>query len=300
MLGHLIGAPRAMLLQSLVSGEKSVGELVELTALSQPNISNHLSRLLKQGLVQRRREGRKMYYSLTDTRVQSLISKASSLADQADLSEVCEGYIQALLKWDIDRAERTILQAANAGANWRDLFMSALLPALQRVGDGWAQGKISISQEHAASVLTEKLIARLLPEEVPAPPRTRSNSLVIGSAPGDYHCIGVKMTTGFLREAGFRVINLGPNVPKSEFLRAADQKKAEWVIVSLCVKALEPECLETIRALKEKKNPAKVIAGGLVPKETPIPFLAAGVDAIAQSPAHAVCCIRKPAENPRE
>lgn len=60
---------RLKILYTLKSGEKSVSEIVDRTGGSQSNVSKHLSLLLNQGLVGRRREGTSAYYSITDPSV---------------------------------------------------------------------------------------------------------------------------------------------------------------------------------------------------------------------------------------
>ena len=60
---------RLQLLQALMSGERTVGELTERTGLSQANVSKHLQLLLTHGLVARRKQGLFAYYSLADESV---------------------------------------------------------------------------------------------------------------------------------------------------------------------------------------------------------------------------------------
>ncbi|MEO1138051.1 MAG: metalloregulator ArsR/SmtB family transcription factor [Pseudomonadota bacterium] len=59
---------RLMILCHLSTGEKSVTELEELLSSRQAAVSQQLSRLRMEGLVQPRREGKAIYYSLTDRR----------------------------------------------------------------------------------------------------------------------------------------------------------------------------------------------------------------------------------------
>ncbi len=59
---------RLMILCHLASGEKSVTELEELLSARQAAVSQQLSRLRLEGLVKPRREGKAIYYSLTDDR----------------------------------------------------------------------------------------------------------------------------------------------------------------------------------------------------------------------------------------
>lgn len=57
---------RLRLLNALRPGERTVGELVEETELSQANVSKHLAQLHTLGFVRRRKEGLFVYYSLAD------------------------------------------------------------------------------------------------------------------------------------------------------------------------------------------------------------------------------------------
>jgi len=68
MLRLLGNERRLMILCHLSSGEKSVTELEELLSARQAAVSQQLSRLRVEGLVTPRREGKAIYYRLTDRR----------------------------------------------------------------------------------------------------------------------------------------------------------------------------------------------------------------------------------------
>lgn len=64
---------RLMLLCQLSQGERSVGELEELLGIQQPNLSQQLGVLRSEGLVDTRREGKRIYYSVKDMKVLQLL-----------------------------------------------------------------------------------------------------------------------------------------------------------------------------------------------------------------------------------
>lgn len=67
---------RLMILCHLGSGEKSVGELEDLLGIRQAAVSQMLARLREEGLVETRRDGKVIYYSLSNddtTRVIGLL-----------------------------------------------------------------------------------------------------------------------------------------------------------------------------------------------------------------------------------
>ena len=84
---------RLSILEALRQGPRNVGELVEATGLSQPNVSNHLACLLDCGLVAREQRGRFVFYGLSDPRVAALLEKADALLGQVSVGvEACGRY----------------------------------------------------------------------------------------------------------------------------------------------------------------------------------------------------------------
>lgn len=65
---------RLLLLCQLTLGEKSVSELEELLDIRQPTLSQQLSVLRTEGLVNTRRDGKRIYYAIADRRVLGLLS----------------------------------------------------------------------------------------------------------------------------------------------------------------------------------------------------------------------------------
>jgi len=65
---------RLMILCSLLQGERSVSELNKNIPLAQSALSQHLASLRKAQLVATRRDGHTIYYSLIDTKVESIIT----------------------------------------------------------------------------------------------------------------------------------------------------------------------------------------------------------------------------------
>ncbi|MEL7524776.1 MAG: metalloregulator ArsR/SmtB family transcription factor [Pseudomonadota bacterium] len=64
---------RLMILCHLASGEKSVAELENLLSARQAAVSQQLTRLRLEGLVTPRRDGKAIYYSLTDDRPKQIM-----------------------------------------------------------------------------------------------------------------------------------------------------------------------------------------------------------------------------------
>lgn len=64
---------RVRLLCAMMDGEMNVGSLAELVGISEPGVSHHLRSLRLLRIVKARKQGREVYYSLTDEHVRELI-----------------------------------------------------------------------------------------------------------------------------------------------------------------------------------------------------------------------------------
>jgi rhodanese-related sulfurtransferase/predicted transcriptional regulator len=91
----LANGRRAELVDVLSQGERSVDELAEEIHQSVANTSQHLQRLLRSGLVESRREGTRIYYSLASPAVAELWRAMRHAAEQhvAGLEQLAADYL---------------------------------------------------------------------------------------------------------------------------------------------------------------------------------------------------------------
>lgn len=73
LLATLANAKRLLALCHLLQGERSVGQLAGLIALSPTTLSQHLARMRDLGLVATRREGQAVYYRLASPEVAAIL-----------------------------------------------------------------------------------------------------------------------------------------------------------------------------------------------------------------------------------
>lgn len=74
LLKTLAHPGRLMLVCTLVEGEFSVGELEAKVEIHQPHLSQHLTWLREAGIVATRRDGKQIFYSLTDKKAAQLVN----------------------------------------------------------------------------------------------------------------------------------------------------------------------------------------------------------------------------------
>lgn len=79
LLNSLSHPQRLMIMGHLTVGEKTVSELHNLCKLSQSHLSQSLSRMKSDGLIQSERRGKFQYYSIADHRMVKLIGVIQNL-----------------------------------------------------------------------------------------------------------------------------------------------------------------------------------------------------------------------------
>lgn len=155
-----------------------------------------------------------------------------------------------------------VLEAAQvAGASVESLYTAVIEPAMRAVGDSWAAGELDVADEHRASAVTGRLLARLSPRLVrPGPSRP---SVVLGGAPGDHHWLPVTMTADLVISGGWDVIDLGADVPADSFVRAArSAARLGAVGISLSISDLERRVAELVAHLHAELPGVPVALGG--------------------------------------
>jgi DNA-binding transcriptional ArsR family regulator len=81
LLALLGDRTRLALLHALTGGEADVSTLTEACGAARPAVSQHLARLRLAGLVDTRKDGRRVIYSLADGHLRRVVDEALSLAD---------------------------------------------------------------------------------------------------------------------------------------------------------------------------------------------------------------------------
>jgi len=75
---------------------------------------------------------------------------------------------RALLDMDRVRARETLLAAADGTDDRLAVAESVVAPALERIGDDWEQGTVSLAQLYMAGRIAEQIVSEVLPQVRPS------------------------------------------------------------------------------------------------------------------------------------
>ena len=144
------------------------------------------------------------------------------------------------------------------------LVNGEIVPALEAVGKGFETGVIFLPQllmaAEAAGAAFDAVRAHLPPHEsgcVRGP-------IIVATVKGDIHDIGKNICRALLENYGFKVIDLGRDVPPEAVVEAARREKARLVGLSALMTTTVDFMAETIRQIHEELPGCQVTVGGAV------------------------------------
>ena len=155
-------------------------------------------------------------------------------------------------------------------------------PALVRIGHGWAEGSVSVAQEHLATAVFRRVLGRLL-QVYDA--RGTAPRLVVATPPTQIHEFGALMVAISAAADGWAVTYLGPDLPVADLVKAVGQTGARAVAVSavyLPEGADLPGALRKMRAALPERVP--LLVGGAATSAIEAEAEAAGARVIASLP----------------
>jgi methanogenic corrinoid protein MtbC1 len=171
-------------------------------------------------------------------------------------------YLLAILEGDRRKAIGLILKAADEGQSVPDLYLKVLQPAQEELGRMWLLGEINVAEEHFATTTTRLVMAQLHSRESCGP--SNGKTLVAAAVAGNQHDLGIQVVADFFEMDGWRVIQLGSNVPADDLAQAIEFYVADLVVLSVSLVTQLTSLEETIAVMRKNQRGAaiKILVGG--------------------------------------
>lgn len=170
----------------------------------------------------------------------------------------------AVMKGNRSGIAKLTQKALDAGEEPSSLLNEILLPAINEVGELFDKGKYFLPQLIASAEAMKNAIDILEPLLLKANADEDMPVVVIATVEGDIHDIGKNLVALMLKNYGFKVIDLGKDVPKEKIIEAALENNAQIIALSALMTTTMQRMKEVVLYAKEKKVPAKIMIGGAV------------------------------------
>ena len=149
------------------------------------------------------------------------------------------------------------------------IINETLIPVLDKVGKGFEQGKVFLPQLLMSADAAKAAFAVIKDELAASGQGTGDKgTIVIATVKGDVHDIGKNIVKVLLENYGYKVIDLGKDVPPEEIVEAARREKADLVGLSALMTTTVGAMEETIVQLRKAGLSCPVMVGGAVLTET--------------------------------
>jgi len=169
-----------------------------------------------------------------------------------------EQIYEALAAYRIDQAN-LLLEIGFSMFTYLDMFHRVLGPLMERVGEDWEDGRLSVAQEHLASqFVTQRFFQffRLFPVDESLP------RVLAFCPPGEHHQIGLLLFTLFLRQNNVEVLYLGPDTPDDGLLELIAARDIRIVSISVTREENVASCLSMIERLARQFPRLRFVLGG--------------------------------------
>lgn len=210
-----------------------------------------------------------------DARASSAEKRSSAGSDGSDsktiMSEGSEGAVSMIRKAVLKGRKQTITEltdkALKEGITAKDILDNALIPAINDVGELFDKGRYFLPQLIASAETMEQSIQILEPHLATGRAGDDAPVVVVATVEGDIHDIGKNLVVLMLKNYGFRVIDLGKNVPKEKIIQTAIDENAAIIGLSALMTTTMNEMKNVVSYGKEQGYKGKFMVGGAVVTE---------------------------------
>jgi len=180
--------------------------------------------------------------------------------------KISKNLAMSVLEMDRDRAVILVQRALESGANARLAVEKGLARGMEMVGEKYEKGEYYVPELLTAHEVMKAGLEVLQTQQQKREPTSvyANPQVVIGVMEGDFHEIGKDLVKIMLETGGFRVTDLGRDVPIKQFVEVAIKEDAGLICLSSLMSTSMLGMTEVIGLLKKKgvRNKFKVMVGG--------------------------------------
>ncbi len=144
-----------------------------------------------------------------------------------------------------------------------DIINNMIIPALDEVGRAFEEKRLFLPQL-LASAETATTAFNIIKKKLPKNDGGGSEPVILATVKGDIHDIGKNIVRVLLESFGFRVIDLGRDVPPETVVRSAEETGCRLIGLSALMTTTVASMQKTIEMLHQKVGEVTVIVGGAV------------------------------------
>uniref|UniRef100_UPI0030FD20F4 Cobalamin-binding protein n=2 Tax=Saccharothrix syringae TaxID=103733 RepID=UPI0030FD20F4 len=169
-----------------------------------------------------------------------------------------EELMAALAEGDEHAAVDLAMRLLDGGVPADVVLLELVADAQVEIGVLWQANRWSVAQEHAATAISERVIAAVGDRAAAAPTR---GHVVVACLDGEWHALPARIVAEVLRGRGWRVTFLGASVPAAHLVPYLEEHGPDAVALSCTLPRGLPRADQVVAACRATGTP--VLVGGL-------------------------------------
>lgn len=164
----------------------------------------------------------------------------------------------ALLQVDRVKAAEIVDSLYRSNQNFETLEYLTM-EALERIGDGWEDGHISLSQVYMSGIICEELIEKYIPKYHIV---YKNKPKIAIAVLLDNHALGKRIVYSVLRAGGYDLMDFGQGLSVEEMVGKTLQEKIDILLISTLMLPSALKVKHVVESLRAQNASVKVIVGG--------------------------------------
>ncbi|MFI7553408.1 B12-binding domain-containing protein [Micromonospora sediminimaris] len=173
------------------------------------------------------------------------------------LDAVYPDYLHCLAEADEHAAVEVARGLLDAGVAAERVLLDLVAPAQAEVGERWARNEWSVAQEHAATHISDRVVAAVAAYADVRPTRAR---IVVACMDGEWHALPARLVAEVLRLRGWQVTFLGASVPAAHLVSYLHRHDAYAVALASALPMRLPHAHRMVEVCRRSDVP--VLVGG--------------------------------------
>jgi methanogenic corrinoid protein MtbC1 len=186
----------------------------------------------------------------------------TAAAVETPFADAYNRYLGCLDAADEYAAVDIALGLIDAGASAKDVLLGVVAPAQAQVGSWWQRNEWSVAQEHAATHISERVVAAVA---TAARRQPRHGRVVVACMDGEWHALPPRLVAEVLRLDGWDVTFLGASVPAAHLVSYLHRHDPRAVALACALPMRLPQAARMIDACRRTDVPIMVGGRGFGP-----------------------------------
>jgi len=176
------------------------------------------------------------------------------------LSELA-GYIE---HGKSEEAKKLTQQLLGENISPNDIVSKGLIAGLDALGERFAKFEAFVPELMVAGMAAQQTLSILKPKMTKGTLHDVQGTIVIGTVEGDVHDVGKNIVSMMLEGGGFKVIDLGVDVPAEKFIKEVKYHEANILALSALYSPTRLAMRDTIQMLQDEgiRDQIKIMIGG--------------------------------------